>query len=182
MARNEAEKRRIMEEEDRELVLPWMTRGELNRLSPRQRMHEYQKFTQPVMTYLGRHEACKLPSCRRARACKGFISKVDIITRSRRVSARARSPTIRRWPPWTSSTADLDHPMTHPNMPAERQIVLRIAMKPPDPVLQIGILSTCSWMEQKIFAFAAFDGSFLSSQRAYFLRSPHQLIRWRIPK
>jgi hypothetical protein len=55
-------------------------------------------------------------------------------------------------------------------------------MKPHENLRQIGVLSTCPWMEQKIFAFAAFDGSFLSSQRAYFLRSPHQLIRWRIPK
>jgi len=54
--------------------------------------------------------------------------------------------------------------------------------QPPDPLRQIRISSICSWMKQKIFAFAAFDGSFLSSQRAYFLRSPHQLTRWRIPK
>ncbi len=77
MARSEAENRRLTEEEDRQLVLPWMTWGELRRLSPRQKSHEYQKFTQPVMTYLGRHSACKLPSCRRARKCKGFISEAQ---------------------------------------------------------------------------------------------------------
>jgi len=77
MARSEAEKRRIIEEADSQLALPWMTWGELDRLSPRQRSHEYQKFTQPVMTYLGRHKTCKLPACRRARACKGFISETQ---------------------------------------------------------------------------------------------------------
>ncbi len=73
MAKSEAEKRRTMEEEDRQLIFPWMTRGEFDRLSERQKSHECQKFTQPAMTYLGRHKTCKLPSCRRARACKGFL-------------------------------------------------------------------------------------------------------------
>lgn len=77
MARSEAENRRLMEEEDRQLRFPWMTWGEYNRLSPRQKSHECQKFTQPVMTYLGRHKTCKLPSCRRARVCKGFLSELQ---------------------------------------------------------------------------------------------------------
>jgi len=54
--------------------------------------------------------------------------------------------------------------------------------QPPESLRQIRISSICAWMKQKIFAFAAFGGGFLSSQRAYFLRSPRQLIRWRIPK
>jgi hypothetical protein len=77
MARSEAEKRRIMEEENRQLYLPWMTWGEFQSLSRRQQAHECQKFTQPVMTYLGCHKTCRLSSCRRARACKGFISEAQ---------------------------------------------------------------------------------------------------------
>jgi hypothetical protein len=77
MARSEAEKQRIMEEEDRELHLPWMTWGEYRALSSRQQSHENQKYTQPAMTYLGCHKTCKLSSCRRARACRGFLSEAQ---------------------------------------------------------------------------------------------------------
>ena len=77
MARSEAEKQRVMEEEDRKLYFPWMTWGEFQQLSQRQKEHECQKFTQSVMTYLGCHKTCGLSSCRRARACKGFISEAQ---------------------------------------------------------------------------------------------------------
>ena len=77
MAKSEAEKQRIMEEENRQLFLPWITWGDYQRLSERQRSRECQKFTQPAMTYLGCHKTCKLPSCRRARACKGFLSEAQ---------------------------------------------------------------------------------------------------------
>jgi cystine transport system substrate-binding protein len=50
------------------------------------------------------------------------------------------------------------------------------------PHLKTAVPNECLPFEQKIFAFAAFGGSFLSSQPTYFLRSRRQLIRWRIPE
>ncbi len=75
MPRTEEENRRILEEEDRQLYLPWMTWGEFSALPKRQQSRELQKFSQYVTTYLGFWKTCDLSSCRRARACKGFLTE-----------------------------------------------------------------------------------------------------------
>jgi hypothetical protein len=77
MPRTEEERHRLMEEEDRQLKLPWMTYGEFDRLSKRQKSRELQKFTQYVTTYLGLWKTCNLSSCRRAKACKGFLTEAQ---------------------------------------------------------------------------------------------------------
>ena len=77
MPRSEEEKRRLMEEEDRRLYLPWMTWGEFSALPKRQKSRELQKYTQFFTTYLGFWKTCDLSSCRRAKACKGFLSEAQ---------------------------------------------------------------------------------------------------------
>ncbi|MFB9950074.1 hypothetical protein ACFFP0_14520 [Rhizobium puerariae] len=77
MPRSEEEKRRLMEEEDRRLYLPWMTWGEFSALPERQKSRELQKFTQRVTTYLGFWKTCDLSPCRRAKACKGFLTEAQ---------------------------------------------------------------------------------------------------------
>ncbi|KKX31618.1 hypothetical protein [Rhizobium sp. LC145] len=77
MPKSEEEWRRIIEEENRQLYLPWMTLGEFSALSERQKSRERQKFTQYVTTYLGFWKTCNLSSCRRAKACKGFLTEAQ---------------------------------------------------------------------------------------------------------
>ena len=77
MRMSEEEKRRLREEEDNELKLPWMTYREFDRLTPRQQSHELQKFTQRVTSHMGFWKTCDLSRCRRARACKGFLTEAQ---------------------------------------------------------------------------------------------------------
>lgn len=77
MARSEEERRRIMEEENNAPYLPGLTRGEFSALSSRRKSHELQKYTQRVTTYLGFWKTCNLSPCRRARACKGFLTEAQ---------------------------------------------------------------------------------------------------------
>jgi hypothetical protein len=77
MARSEEERRRIWEEEENEPYLPGLTWGQFKALSPRQRSHELQKFTQRVTSYMGFWKTCNLSPCRRARACKGFLTEAQ---------------------------------------------------------------------------------------------------------
>ncbi|WJR68184.1 hypothetical protein QTA58_05345 [Neorhizobium sp. CSC1952] len=77
MARSEEECRRIIEEENRQPYLPWMTWGEFSALPERQKSRELQKFSQYVTTYLGFWKTCDLSSCRRAKACRGFLTEAQ---------------------------------------------------------------------------------------------------------
>ncbi|OHV77388.1 hypothetical protein [Rhizobium sp. LCM 4573] len=77
MPRSEEECRRIIEEENRQPFLPWMTVGEFSALSERQKSRELQKYTQYFTTYLGFWKTCDLSSCRRAKACKGFLTEAQ---------------------------------------------------------------------------------------------------------
>lgn len=77
MPRTEEEKRRLMEEEDRQPYLPWMTWGEFSALPERQKSRELQRYTQYFTTYLGFWKTCDLSSCRRAKACKGFLTEAQ---------------------------------------------------------------------------------------------------------
>jgi hypothetical protein len=77
MARSAEENRRLVEEHQRELKLPWMTNGEFDRLSERQQSRELQKLTRHVTSYLGFWKTCSLSSCRRARACRGFLTEAQ---------------------------------------------------------------------------------------------------------
>ncbi|MBB6179785.1 hypothetical protein [Pseudorhizobium flavum] len=75
MAESKEEKLRLWREYDNEPYLSGYTRGEFNRLPPRQKSREWQKLTQRVTTDLGYWKTCTLPACRRARACRGFLSE-----------------------------------------------------------------------------------------------------------
>ncbi len=75
MARNPEEDRRLWREYENEPYLPGYTRGEFNRLPPRKKSRESQKLTQRVTSYLGYWKTCGVPACRRARACRGFLSE-----------------------------------------------------------------------------------------------------------
>ena len=77
MARSEEERRRIWEEEQNEPYLPGLTRGQFEALSPRQQSHEFQKLSQHVTSYMGFWKTCNLSPCRRARACKGFLTEAQ---------------------------------------------------------------------------------------------------------
>ena len=77
MRMSEEEKRRLWEEEDNQLKLPWMTYGEFRQLTPRQQSHELQKYTQRYTSYMGFWKTCNLSPCRRARACKGFLTEAQ---------------------------------------------------------------------------------------------------------
>lgn len=75
MAQSKEEKRRLWLEYLNEPYLPGYTRGEFNILPPRQKSRELQKVTQHVTSYLGYWKTCDIPACRRARACRGFLSE-----------------------------------------------------------------------------------------------------------
>ena len=75
MAESKEEKLRLWREHENEPYLPGYTRGEFNRLPPRKKSREWQKLTQRVTSYLGYWKTCDVPACRRARACRGFLSE-----------------------------------------------------------------------------------------------------------
>lgn len=75
MAESKEEKRRLLQEYLNEPYLPGYTRGEFAKLAPRQKSRELQKLTQRVTSYLGYWKTCDLPACRRAHACRGFLSE-----------------------------------------------------------------------------------------------------------
>ncbi|MDY6963134.1 MAG: hypothetical protein SV862_14705 [Pseudomonadota bacterium] len=77
MARSAEECRRIIEEEDRQPYLPGYTWGEFSRLAPRQKSREWQKLTQRVTSFMGCWKTCDLSACRRARACRGFLTEAQ---------------------------------------------------------------------------------------------------------
>ncbi len=65
---------RECQEELDEPYIGGYTWGEFSALSERARSIECQKVTQHVATFLGYFKTCTLPVCRRAKACRGFIS------------------------------------------------------------------------------------------------------------
>ena len=75
MAESEEEKRRRWLEGDNKPYLPGYTYGEFQKLTRRQKSREWQKLTQRVTSYLGYWKTCDVPACRRARACRGFLSE-----------------------------------------------------------------------------------------------------------
>jgi hypothetical protein len=77
MVQNEEEWRRLAAEEDKEPYLPGYTYGEFKALSERQKSREYQKLTQHVTSFLGFWKTCNLSACRRARACRGFLTEAQ---------------------------------------------------------------------------------------------------------
>jgi hypothetical protein len=78
MVRSKEEWQRIQEEEDAAPYLPGFTVGEFERLTESQQQHESQKFLQFSTSSLGYWKTCKLSSCRRAKACKGFLSEAQV--------------------------------------------------------------------------------------------------------
>jgi hypothetical protein len=75
MADSKEEKLRLWREYLNEPYLPGYTRGQFNKLTQRQQSREWQKLTQRVTSYLGYWKTCDIPACRRARACRGFLSE-----------------------------------------------------------------------------------------------------------
>ncbi|MGV8938311.1 MAG: hypothetical protein ACOH2J_14405 [Allorhizobium sp.] len=53
------------------------TMDQLDALPQRQRDREFQKVTQVFATYLGYYKTCTLPVCRRAKACRGFLTEAQ---------------------------------------------------------------------------------------------------------
>lgn len=68
------EQRRRQAEEDAEPYVPGFTWGEFRRLPEHQQERESQRFIQKLTTALGYFKTCSIAPCRRARACKGFLS------------------------------------------------------------------------------------------------------------
>jgi len=71
------ERRQQWEDEEEDPDAPYIggySRNELQALPERQRDREYQKVTQVLATHLGYFRTCTLPVCRRAKACRGFLS------------------------------------------------------------------------------------------------------------
>jgi len=77
MVRSKEEWQRIQEEEDAEPYLPGFTVGEFDRLPESQQQRESQKFFQISTSSLGYWKTCSLSPCRRAKACKGFLSEAQ---------------------------------------------------------------------------------------------------------
>jgi hypothetical protein len=155
-----------------------MTWGEFRVLSRREQQKIRQRVSQFGATHIGFWKDCQLVKCRRARRCCGFLTEAqyalgypDAFPPCTR-GEEARRASIR----YDGLDAVFGGGAAAPKYagrPSDRN-------ETADPMWQIGIQGLCSPLEQKIFAFAAFDGSFLSSQQAYFLRSTRQLIRWRL--
>lgn len=80
MVRSEKERRRQMEEDMQRPYLPGLTYGEFLDLTPHQQSRACQKFTQVVTSYLGYWKTCNLSACRRAKACRGFLSEAQYRT------------------------------------------------------------------------------------------------------
>lgn len=57
--------------------MPGLTWGEFDRLPRRQQGHARQKLWQTITCSLGDFKTCDLASCRRAKACKGFLSEAQ---------------------------------------------------------------------------------------------------------
>lgn len=77
MRMSEEERRRAWEEEQNQFRLPGITYREYDRLTPRQQSHEWQKYTQRITSHMGFWKTCNLSPCRRARACKGFLTEAQ---------------------------------------------------------------------------------------------------------
>lgn len=78
--RSEEEQRRICEEEDAQPYLPGFTWGEYCRLPESRQQYEAQKFFQIAASSLGYWKSCSLSPCRRAKACRGFLSKAQAMS------------------------------------------------------------------------------------------------------
>ncbi|WP_426123991.1 hypothetical protein [Pararhizobium sp. PWRC1-1] len=75
--RSRQEQLRIQAEEDAQPYLAGFTWGEFNRLPERQQEREAQRLFQEFTSALGYFRTCDLASCRRAKACKGFLSEAQ---------------------------------------------------------------------------------------------------------
>jgi hypothetical protein len=73
----EEERQRYEAERDAEPYIPGFTWGEFHRLPERQQEHECQKIFQIGASSLGYWKTCSLSPCRRAKACRGFLSEAQ---------------------------------------------------------------------------------------------------------
>lgn len=78
--RTKEEEQRYQEEQDAEPYMPGFTWGEYRRLPERRQQRENQKIMQRPASSLGYWKTCTLPSCRRAKACRGFLSEIQSTT------------------------------------------------------------------------------------------------------
>jgi hypothetical protein len=73
----EEERQRYEAERDAEPYMPGFTRGEFDRLPKRRQEHETQKAFQIATSSLGYWKTCGLSPCRRAKACRGFLTEAQ---------------------------------------------------------------------------------------------------------
>lgn len=83
MAESKEEKMRLWRESRNRPYLPGYTVATFEELTPRQKSREFQKLTQRVTSYLGYWKTCDIPACRRARACRGFLTEKQYTGESR---------------------------------------------------------------------------------------------------
>lgn len=75
--RTPQEQQRYEAECDAEPYMPGFTWGEFHRLPVRQQERESQKLFQIGASSLGYWKTCSLSPCRRAKACRGFLSEAQ---------------------------------------------------------------------------------------------------------
>lgn len=75
MAMSKEERYRLWEEELKQPYLPGLTRGQYLALPRREQCHELQKLSQRVTSDMGFWKTCNLSPCRRARACRSFLTE-----------------------------------------------------------------------------------------------------------
>jgi len=75
--RTPEEQQRYEAERDAEPYLPGFTWGEFHQLPQRRQEYESQKFFQFATSSLGYWKTCSLSPCRRAKACRGFLSEAQ---------------------------------------------------------------------------------------------------------
>ncbi|MFC5444348.1 hypothetical protein ACFPM9_13585 [Rhizobium halophytocola] len=63
--------------DDPDSTLPWLTAEQFQSLTEREKDYEYQRFMQMICGYLGFWQSCDLALCRRARACRGYLSEAQ---------------------------------------------------------------------------------------------------------
>lgn len=78
VSKEELQRRREQDErEDAEPFIGGLTRGEFDRLPTPEQQRVSQAFFQIAASSLGYWQTCGLSPCRRAKACKGFVSQAQ---------------------------------------------------------------------------------------------------------
>lgn len=129
MARSPEECRRLVEEAMNKPYLPGYTWGQFQKLAHRQKSREWQKLSQHVTSYLGYWKTCNLPACRRAKACRGFLTEAQYKAKPRYHDAfppcigpggALQAEVLKNWRPAFGLPPDEDEAPKYDGRPSDR--------------------------------------------------------------